>query len=260
MRHHFIDRFSEGDTFIHRLDARTKLLGVLAFIAAVALTPAGAWFSLGLFTLLLAGLLVSSKVPLAFLLRRSLMVLPFVTMIIAFIPFIQGGEVIFEARLAVGRIAITQEGINLAGTLLLKAWLSTLAMAGLMAVTRAVDLLSGLQRLKFPPLLIMMASFMYRYLFVLTDEALRLKQARDCRHFGGNLALNVRSTGHMAGSLFIRSYERGERIYAAMVSRGFNGRIPALSSTSPRSVEVIYALLWLMAVTAVSIQSHQVWF
>jgi cobalt/nickel transport system permease protein len=160
----------------------------------------------------------------------------------------------------VGRIAITQEGINLAGTLLLKAWLSTLAMAGLMAVTRAVDLLSGLQRLKFPPLLIMMASFMYRYLFVLTDEALRLKQARDCRHFGGNLALNVRSTGHMAGSLFIRSYERGERIYAAMVSRGFNGRIPALSSTSPRSVEVIYALLWLMAVTAVSIQSHQVWF
>jgi cobalt/nickel transport system permease protein len=260
LRNNFIDQFSEGDTFIHRLDPRLKFLGVLVFIAAVALTPAGAWLSLGLFSLLLAGLLLFSRVPTAFLFKRSLMVVPFMLMIIAFIPFIQGGEIVFEKQLGMGSIAVTQQGVILAGTLLLKAWLSVLAMAGLMATTRAVDLLSGMQRLKLPALLIMMGSFMYRYLFVLTDEVLRLKQARDSRHFGGNLVLSVRSTGHMAGSLFIRSFERGERIYAAMVSRGFNGRIQTLGSLSLRRVEVIYALLWLTAVIAVSIQSHRGWF
>ena len=257
---HFIEQVSGGGSFIHRLDARTKFLGALVFIAGVALTPTGAWFSLGLFALLLAGPLAFSKVPPSFLLGRSLVVLPFISMIIAFIPFMQGGEVVFEAQLAVGRVTITQQGITLAGTLLIKSWLSVLAMAGLMATTNAIELLRGMQNLKFPPLLIMMGSFMYRYLFVLMDEALRLKQARDCRHFGGNLALNIRSTGHMAGSLFIRSFERGERIYAAMVSRGFSGKIYTLGSLPLRWADTICALLWFMAVVAISIHSHQVWF
>ncbi len=260
MKHHFIGRFSQGQTFIHRLDARAKLLGVLAFIAAVALSPGGAWSSLGLFALLLTGVLVAARVPPLFLLKRSLVVLPFVLMIVAFIPFIQGGEVIYKARLGEGVLTITRQGVTLAGTLLLKAWLSVLATTGLTATTNAVDLLNGMQRLKVPAILIMMGSFMYRYLFLLTDEALRLKQARDCRYFGRNLPLSVKSTGHMAGSLFIRSYERGERIYAAMAARGFSGKIPTLASPSIRRVEFISASLWLLAVITVFVHSHRSWF
>jgi len=69
----------------------------------------------------------------------------------------------------------------------------------------------------------MLLSVMYRYIFVIHDEATRLKQAHDSRYFGGGLLLNIKTVGYMAGSLFVRSYERAERIYNAMLARGYDG-------------------------------------
>ena len=69
----------------------------------------------------------------------------------------------------------------------------------------------------------MLLSFMYRYIFILTDEVLRMKQARDSRSFGGKWRWQIKTVGNMVGTLFLRSYERGERVYAAMAARGFNG-------------------------------------
>ena len=74
-----------------------------------------------------------------------------------------------------------------------------------------------------PRVMIMILSFMYRYIFVLVDEVMRMRQARDSRNFGGSRLWHLKTIGNMTGTLFIRSYERGERVYAAMLARGFDG-------------------------------------
>jgi len=82
-----------------------------------------------------------------------------------------------------------------------------------------------MKRLGVPKIFVLIISFMYRYVFVLVDQVMRMKQARDSRNFGGKYLYQFNTLGNMIGTLFIRSYERGERIYAAMLARGYNGEI-----------------------------------
>jgi cobalt/nickel transport system permease protein len=251
MKHHFLDQYSEGHSIIHRLDPRAKFLGMLVFVLGVVLTPVAYWLSFAFYLILLLVLIGLSRVSPAYLLKRSLVVLPFVAMVAIFIPFFKSGEVLYTVRLWSWHVSLTLTGLELMGTLLAKAWLSVLGIAILMATTSMPDLLKGLERLKCPQLLIMLLSFMYRYLFVLTDEALRLKQARDSRHFGGNFLLNIRTMGHMAGSLFVRSYERGERIYSAMLSRGFDGHGRSINLLSFKAVDVSSLVIWIAMITLI---------
>ena len=93
-----------------------------------------------------------------------------------------------------------------------------------------------------PRVMVMILSFMHRYIFVLVDEMMRMKQARDSRNFGGKRLWHIRTIGNMAGTLFIRSYERGERVYAAMVARGFDGRNRTLNHLSFRQVDAYFGI------------------
>ncbi|OGN99496.1 MAG: hypothetical protein A2Y90_02645 [Chloroflexi bacterium RBG_13_52_12] len=94
------------------------------------------------------------------------------------------------------------------------------------------DLLRGMEQLRLPRVMVMILSFMYRYIFILMDEVLRMKQARDSRSFGGSRLWQIKTVGKMAGTLFIRSYERGERVYAAMAARGYDGQTRTLRQLS----------------------------
>ncbi len=224
MKHSFIDQYSDRDSFIHRLDPRTKFITTLLFILVVVLTPPSSWPVFALYFALIVILLLLSKLPITFVLKRSLVIIPFVLLIAIFIPFFKEGEVAGSYNIWLWQVSVTHSGIQVLLNVLAKAWLSILSLILLTSTTRLANLLKGLEQLRVPRVMIMILSFMYRYIFVLVDEVMRMKQARDSRNFGGKRLWQIRTLGNMIGTLFIRSYERGERVYAAMVARGFDGQ------------------------------------
>jgi len=226
------DQHHHGSSLVHRLDPRTKLVGALLFIVAATVLPPGAWLPYAL--LFAASLVVAHRTGLGalFALRRSFVALPFALAAIT-LPFTVPGEIL--ARL--GPLAISAEGLVRFASILIKSWVSV-QIAILMTYTTAFpDLLWGLRALRLPPALVAIIGFMYRYLFVLANEALRLTRARaarsavgpDPRRTGGGVVWRGKVAGGLVGNLTLRAFERSERIHAAMVARGFQGEMRMLN-------------------------------
>ncbi len=253
MRHHFLDQYRDHAGPLHRLDPRAKLLGTLALVAAVVLTPNGDWRSFALFLGVELALLLLAAVPPAYVLRRTLTVLPFVLVVAVFLPFAREGAAALAFRLGPWHVTLSREGLVLLGSVLAKACLSAFALILLTATTHMRELLLGLRRLHAPQLFVALFAFMYRYLFVLTDEAERLATARSSRALSRDLGLGIRSVGHMAGSLFIRSYERGERIYGAMLARGGGGESRTLTPLRFGPADLLFTLTVAGAAGAISL-------
>jgi len=224
LKHNFIDQYSDLDGFIQQLDPRTKFMTTLLFILAVALTPPNSWPAFALYFLLIAILFLLSRVPILYVLKRTLVIMPFVLLIAIFVPFFKEGEVAGSYNIWLWQLTVTYSGLQILTNIVIKAWLSILSLIWLTSTTKLTNLLHGLEQLHLPRVMVMILSFMYRYLFVLIDETMRMKKARDSRNFGGGRLWQIRTIGNMIGTLFIRSYERGERVYAAMVARGFDGQ------------------------------------
>jgi cobalt/nickel transport system permease protein len=240
MHIHFVDPYKSVDSPVHRLAPRVKLLIALAFIVATALMPTGAW---PVYVLLLSATLsvaVLSELRLSFLLKRSALALPFALAAVTVI-FTTPGAAWFQASLGPWLITATGPGVVRFLSIVIKSWLSVQAAILLSATTSFPDLLVAMRAVHIPRLLVAIFAMMWRYLFVLSDEALRLMRARDARsasdgaidgahrRSGGSLAWRGKVTGGMAGSLFVRSLERGERIHAAMTARGYDGEVRTLS-------------------------------
>ena len=241
MRHSFIDQYSGLDSFVHRLDPRTKLIASLAVILAILLTPSGSWKVFAAYLLILLGLVWLARLPFRYVLKRSLIIFPFVLMIAIFIPFFKEGNEIWSWDVWAWHIGLTYEGLTALVNVMIKAWLSILCLIVLTSSSKFADLLQGMYRLKVPLIFVQIISFMYRYIFVLTDQAMRMQMARDSRNFGGNRRIIFKTMGSMIGMLFIRSYERGERIYAAMLSRGYTGELPAKSTLRLKLPDACFA-------------------
>lgn len=234
MKHSFLDLYREGTSPLHRLDARAKLLATLAFILSASLLPVERWPGyLGLAALALAAV-VAAEVPLRVALGRSLVAVPFALMAAASLPFLRPGAPLLTLAVGPWRLAATDAGCAAFAAVLVRSWLSVFAAGLLTATTPFTDLLGALQALGLPRLLVALMSFLYRYLFILVDEAERLSRARASRsgallaktaRLGGSVRWRAQVLGGMIGSLFIRSYERSERIYQAMLARGFDGQI-----------------------------------
>jgi len=228
------DLYQAGDSILHELDSRTKLALTLAFILSVSLTPVGAW---PIYVLLLALALsasVASELGLAFVARRAAVALPFV--LAAFpVMFTLKGDALASLRLGDWTLTLTQPGLERFISVALKSWLSAQMAILLTATTSLPDLLLAMRSMGLPRLLIAVLGLMWRYLAVLVDEALRMLRARDSRsgswdgRGGGALFWRARVTGAMAGTLFLRGYERSERVYSAMLSRGYDGTIRSFS-------------------------------
>jgi cobalt/nickel transport system permease protein len=241
---HILDQYQEGNSLVHRLDPRVKLVLTLAFIVALTAVPHGAWLS---FLLLLLGTAlitaVSRAVP-SMILKRSMIALPFALVAVTLV-FTTNGAALFTFKLASWSLSITDQGIIAFTSILTKAWLAVL-MATLLSVTTTFpELLSAMRALRIPKVIVSIVSFMYRYIFVIADEALRLQRAKEARsanphgNRGGSLLWRAKVLGGMIGSLFLRSYERSERIYAAMLSRGFDGQIRTMRSQGLESSDVM---------------------
>ncbi len=249
---HFTDQYQHGLSRIHRLDPRTKLIGALAYILVAALLPPGAWAA---YALLLVGALfaaAASGLGPTFALKRAFIALPFALAAIT-LPFTIPGQTLAAA----GPISISTEGTIRFASIVVKSWLSVQVAIVLAATTQFPELLWGLRALRVPQPLVSIVSFMYRYSFVLADEALRLMRARAARsgaqagqRSGGGLLWRGRVAGGMIGNLFLRAFERSERIYDAMAARGFRGEMIRLAPPALTGRDVTAALGWLSFVAA----------
>jgi cobalt/nickel transport system permease protein len=236
MHVHFLDPFRPGDSLVHELDARLKFLLAVAFILTASLTPVGAWPVYILLLALILSVEILSALGVGYVLKRAVLVLPFVLAALPVVFTIQGTE-LFSLYLGTWTLTASLEGLARFTSVALKSWLSMQAAIVLASSTSFPDLLQAMRAVGIPRLLVAMFGLMWRYLFVLVDEALRLMRARAARsgqsdqrraRRGGSLAWRARVTGGMAGNLFLRAFERSERIYVAMLSRGYEGEVRAL--------------------------------
>ncbi|MET9146506.1 MULTISPECIES: cobalt ECF transporter T component CbiQ [unclassified Streptomyces] len=218
--------YRHGHSPVHGLPPHTKLAAAFAFVVVVVSTPREAVWAFALYAVLLAATAAVARVPAGFLLKRLLIEIPFVAFAVL-MPFVAEGE-----RVHVLGLSLSVNGLWGAWNVLAKGTLGVAASVLLASTTELRELLLGLQRLKLPPLLVQIASFMIRYGDVITDEMRRMRIARESRGFE---ARGVRHWGVLAksaGALFIRSYERGERVHLAMVSRGYAGSMPVIDEAT----------------------------
>lgn len=246
MTQQFLDRYIEGASPVHRLDARVKLVLTLAFIFCASLLPVGSWFALVALTTLVWAAILASGVGLGRILRRALLALPFVAVAVTII-FTAPGQPVFRIPLGFGPDALaltaTDAGLLRFTTIVWKSWISVQAALLLTATTHFLSVLQALRALRLPKIMVAILSFMYRYLFILVDEAQRLLRARSCRsagnhagRSGGSLWWRAKVTGQLVGTLFLRSFERSERIYVAMLARGYTGELRSMGAAPlPRS-------------------------
>ena len=231
----YLDQYLDLDSVVHRLDGRAKLLATIAFVLACTLTPAGRWAAFAALALLWVMIAALARVPHGLLLRRGLVALPFALAAITLL-FTRPGVPWWTLAIGPWRLSISDAGVIAFVSVMLKSWLSVLMALLLTATTSYPALMQALRQVGTPTLLVAIISFLYRYLFVLADEAQRLLRAREARsarpagtRAGGSIAWRARVAGGLVGNLFLRSYARSERIYQAMVSRGYRGELRALA-------------------------------
>ncbi len=212
-----------ADSPVHRLPAHGKLVALVAFVLVVVATPAGTWWAFGAYAVLLAAVLAVARVPLPVVGRRMLIETPFVVFALL-LPLVAAGP-----QVEVLGLSLSRDGLVGGGTLLAKGTLGVVAAITLAATTGSRELLAGLERLRMPATLVAILSFMVRYVSVVSGDLQRMRVARDSRGYTGGRLGHLKAVAAGAGALFVRSYERGERVHLAMRARGYTGRMPALS-------------------------------
>lgn len=238
MHYIVLDRLSRQSSYLHGLDARFKIAALILFLVAVATTlPLDAGAAGGYVLLLAAGVLLA-RLPPAWMLTRAAAVLPF--------------------TIAFATISVVTGNIQHAVTLVAKSYLSSFAVLLVVASTPLPALLDGFGRLGVPLILVTVIQFLYRYLFVVTDEARRMWLAAQLRGSKLGSAVNrqprkdrIAAAAGSLAVLFARSLEKAERIHLAMTARGFSGRMPALVFSRATIGDALFllalaVLLWLV--------------
>jgi cobalt/nickel transport system permease protein len=217
-----LDRLSYRDTFVHRLDPRIKVVATMLFLFTVISFPKYEVVSLVPFFLFPVLLTTLGEIPVRFILKKVLFVSPFAILIGVFNPLLDTRTVAVISGIPISA------GVVSFLSILMKFALTVSAALLLIATTSFPGVCHALRRLGLPSLFVSQLLFLYRYLFVLMEEAMRISRARDMRSFGTR-GLGAVVFVRLVGVLFLRAVDRAERIYRAMLSRGFQGDIPTLS-------------------------------
>jgi cobalt/nickel transport system permease protein len=198
---------------------------VLLLVLAIALTPNGHWWTWAIYGAGIGLLLLVSQVTLSLLCKRLAVESAFISVVLFGTLFRGGGEVIWQW----GWLQVTTTGLTILGSVTLKAVLALLLLNLLTLTTPIPALLHALIALKVPPLLVAILASMYRYIAVSIEEANAMRRAAMSRNLMGRRHWQRIVVGNTIGSLFIRTYERGERIHQAMLSRGYQG-LPSIAA------------------------------
>ncbi len=233
------DRYHAADSPVHRLDPRVKVVATLLFVLSNVLLPDGAWLAFALALGLVLLVTYRARLPLGYAVKRSVVALPFALAAVTIV-FTLPGAPLASFQLGPWTLTVTDAGLTRFLSIVVRSLISVQMVILLLATTPFPDLLHALEHLRVPRLLVSTSAFAYRYLFVLSDEVLRLLRARDARsarlpgrRSGGSLLWQARVAGNMVGQLFLRSLERADRVYQAMLARGFTGH---LRTTRPHAL------------------------
>lgn len=258
MHINILDIYHSRESFIHNLDPRVKILASFFIILTTVILPERAWVGQGILFGLLIVLSLSAQLGPFFTIRRAFIALPFLLAALP-VPFLTLGPAIWVVP-GLGWV-VSSTGLIRFMTILVRTWIAVQASILLSATTVVSDLLWGLNALGAPKLIVSIVGFMVRYLFILADEALRMLRARASRSpkLPGvkrpGLIWQGRVAGMMVGSLFLRSLERSERVYAAMLSRGYDGEMRILDQPAMSNLDWIALLSILSIVSSVIVLS-----
>ncbi len=234
---------------LHRLAPQLKLAGVIVFVVSVAITPREEVWAFALYAAILGLVVILARVPLRFLVVRLAAILPFILFALL-IPFIAGGE-----RVDLLWFSISRDGLWSTWNIVAKATLGATASIVLVATTDVPDILRGMSALRVPSLLMAITGFMVRYLELIVAELGRMRVAMISRGYSPRWLSQARPIAASAGAMFVRSYERGERVHSAMVARGYSGVMPQLSGERPSPRSWIIAMALPLLAVGVAIRS-----
>jgi len=239
------DHYQQHGSWIHQLDPRVKVLVAILFIISTALLPDGTWLAYLLSWILVIVVGLTAHIQPRFLVKRSLLVLPFLLAAVTII-FTLPGTVLWTGPFG---LTISDAGLERFFSILFRSWVSVQMAVLLTATTRFPDVLHALRHLKVPAILVSILAFMYRYLFVLADEVTRLMRARAARsaqlptQYGGrSVWWRARIAGNMVGQLLVRSLARSDRVYQAMLARGYRGELLTMNPHVMTSLD--WLVLW----------------
>ncbi len=259
-----IDRYVDVSSPVHRADARLKCGATFVFIAVVTSLPVAGWPYLAAFCAGIWLLALASRIGLARTGLRSLIVVPFLLVAVPSI-FTFDGRVLQSWELGPITLTPTHEGAVFVATIMFKGWIAVTASVVLASTTRYLDISAALRWFRVPALLVAVMEMMYRYVFLLGAEARRMLAARRSRsaalagvRSGGSVSWRARVTGQMAGSLFIRTLNRAERVHMAMASRGYDGGVTAAKMRKLTSVEIVTLAAVSAALIAVAVAARVV--
>jgi cobalt/nickel transport system permease protein len=237
------------ESTIHRLDPRAKLIGLTGVTLVAVSTPLRAWPAWVACALALAAVALLAHVSPRTLWTRTRVVLPLVLFVAVFVPFVRkGGETI-----ALGPLHVSAAGLATFAAVGAKAILGTLSAVLLGATTSFPDVLHALERLHAPRLLVLIAAFMYRYLFVIVEEVQRMRAALAARGYAPRHALQVAAIGRVATALFLRTYERAERVHLAMLARGWRQTMPRLDTLTYTRTDALFLAALALPLLAVRV-------
>jgi len=232
VEHSYLDELAGRSSPVHGIEARLKAAGAFVLIVSAVLLPAEGIWPFAAYLALLGGLLALARLPLAPVLRRLAGFAPFIVTAAVLLPFTRPGDGTVSASLRLGgwELRLYRAGLLAAKAVVLKSLISASSVVLLVSTTPFSGLLRALQRLGFPRLLLTIIAFLYRYLFLLQGEFLRLTRAARSRNWeAGSFRARLAAAGGIVGSLFLRTYDRGERVYTAMLARGYDGCFRTLS-------------------------------
>lgn len=248
-------RYQAHDSYLHRFDPRLKVVVTILLIIGVVLTPDRAVLAFGLIWLMDIGLCWLARVAWWRVGRMAGIALPF-TLAAATLLFTTPGKTL----LTIGGAHISDAGLFRFGAIVLRSWLAVQIALLLSITTRFDQLLWALTWWRLPAPLIAMIGLMVRYLYTLAEEAERLLQARAARSgalagqkSGGSVRWRAKTAGGMVGNLFLRSYERGERVYMAMLARGYSGQMPILETPPLTGQAILLGVLPLLVMIVIQV-------
>ncbi len=243
--------YRDGDSAVHRAPVEVKIVCLLVFVLAVVATPREMFWPFGIYAAIVLAVWWVARIPLTWILPRMLIEAPFLVLAVL-LPFSEGGE-----RIDVAGVALSVAGLYAAWGIVIKGTLGVAGSLTLAATTSARELPIGLSRLGVPALITSMLVLMIRYIDLLSAEASRMRMARMSRGDSPRTLHQVGAIAKGVGALFLRSYERGERVYLAMLSRGFDGRVPDMASVGAgaRAGAAQWCIVMLPAVAAVTVSA-----
>ena len=229
----------DPESRVHRLDPRAKIVGLLSVTFIGVSAPVQLWPVYAGCALVLAAVAAAGRVRPREIWRRARFVLPLVLLVGLFVPFVRTGGQAY----ALGPLTIHEAGLAVLGAIAAKATIGTVGAVLLTATTPFPAVLRGLEQLRVPRALVQIASFMYRYLFVIVEELGRMRAALAARAYRPRHLLDAAPLGRVATAMFLRTYGRGERVYLAMLARGYDGRMPELEPLRLRAADLAFVAL-----------------